>query len=601
MANIFSKHSTVSIPRSLKGIGVMGGKWVILVILPTIFSYLGVIRVTPGRLQNIDNASPAQQTCSTKPISGGTCNGVFPSGCSVFTIAKGDQVFFGGNDDYIHPDSYYWVDPQGYGAIWIGTPDNVQQGVNSKGLAYDANGLPRVDVNPHLERTPVSGGYSSYPIQILRESATVEEVITWVNTHQWHSYMHDQLHFADATGDAVVISAGADSELVFTRKPQGDGHLVSTNFNIANPSNGDYPCWRYETAQELLGGLVSQGDELTVQDAAGVLEAVHVEGGTSWTIESMVADLPNGKVYLYYFHQFDEPVVLNVTEEIANERAGVALSKLFPESVQQEAVRRFERIQGRASRCAIFGMVWFGLVLASLIVLLIASIKDHQSLIFWIPVVAILGPLGLLIWFVARGKLRDHSWQSVMVETVGDVAPMVGGFVLYLIVVIVVPAVQDSGSLQILLLFVLPPILGLVVFHGPLLTLATHQGYLHTLWKRFPHAWVSANLGMAGMFLLAFPVVNMSLGSCSIFPLNPWTLSLWWGFAVLGALLAMVLLMFYEGWAGRRDFRAWAVLATGDGEIATPGWRDLWWWILVSLIILIAGAAAGVMIQQILR
>ena len=164
----------------------------------------------------------------------------------MFTVSKGEQVFFGGNDDYINPDSYYWVDPggaQGYGAIWIGTPDNVQQGVNEKGLAYDANGLPRVDVNPHLERKPVSGGYTSYPIHILHECATVEEVIAWVNTHQWHSYMHDQMQFADATGDAVIISAGADGEVVFTRKPRGDGYLVSTNFNVANPANGyGYPC-----------------------------------------------------------------------------------------------------------------------------------------------------------------------------------------------------------------------------------------------------------------------------------------------------------------------------------------------------------------------
>jgi hypothetical protein len=544
--------------------------------------------------------SQVQQTCSLEPTSGKTCSGSILSGCSVFTIAKGDQVFFGGNDDYIHPDSYYWVDPQGYGAIWIGTPDNVQQGVNSKGLAYDGNGLPRVDVNPHLERIPVSGGYSSYPIQILRENATVEEVITWVNTHQWHSYMHDQLHFADATGDAVVISAGADGELVFTRKLQGDGHLVSTNFNVANPSNGDYPCWRYETAQEMLEGLLNQDSQLTAQDAASVLEAVHVADITGWTRESLVADLPNGVVYLYYFHQFDKPVVLNVAEEIANERAGGALSMLFPESVQQEAARRYDRIQGRASRCQGFGMVWLGLVLASLVVLLIASIKDRRGLIFWIPVVAITGPLGLLIWYSVRGKLTDRSWRSVLVETVGDVAPAVVGFVLYLVVVFVVSAVQNSEPLQILLLFILPPILGLVAFHGLLLTSATDQGYLHTLWKRFPHVWVSANLGMAGMFMLAFPVVNMSLGSCSIIPLNPWTLSLWWGIAVLGALVAMMLLMFYESWAARRDFRAWAVLATGDSEIATPGWRDLWWWILVSLIILIAGAAAGVMIQQVL-
>ena len=61
-----------------------------------------------------------------------------------------------------------------------------------------------------------------------------------------------------------------------------------------------------------------------------MLDAVHVEGGTSWTIESLVADLPNGIVYLYYFHQFDRPVVLNVAEEIASARAGGPLSSVVP-------------------------------------------------------------------------------------------------------------------------------------------------------------------------------------------------------------------------------------------------------------------------------
>jgi hypothetical protein len=120
---------------------------------------------------------------------------VIPSGCTVFTIARDGKVFFGGNDDYINPDSYYWVDPgdsSKYGVIWIGEPDNVQQGVNEKGLAYDANGLPRVDVNPHNERIQVSEDYNVYPIRLMHECATVDEVIKWVNSHKWHSYMHDQ-------------------------------------------------------------------------------------------------------------------------------------------------------------------------------------------------------------------------------------------------------------------------------------------------------------------------------------------------------------------------------------------------------------------------
>jgi len=43
-----------------------------------------------------------------------------PAACTVFAFSKGEQVFFGGNDDYINLDSYYWVDPgndQRYGVI----------------------------------------------------------------------------------------------------------------------------------------------------------------------------------------------------------------------------------------------------------------------------------------------------------------------------------------------------------------------------------------------------------------------------------------------------------------------------------------------------
>ena len=233
------------------------------------------------------------------------------AGCTVITISKGDSVFFGGNDDFINPDSYYWVEPGDstrYGVIWIGTQDNPQQGVNEKGLAYDANGLPRVDVNPHSERIPVAGAdYHHYCMQIMHECSTVEEVVNWVGLHQHPPYMHDQLHFADPTGDAVIISAGKDGEMVLTRKAAGDGFLVSTNFNVANPSNSfNYPCWRYDKAREIMGQLLAKEGPVTSADATNVMDAVHVDEGSSWTIETMVADLVNGIVYVYYFYQYDQ-------------------------------------------------------------------------------------------------------------------------------------------------------------------------------------------------------------------------------------------------------------------------------------------------------
>ena len=320
---------------------------------------INVAGVQPGLSAGIPGAFNTQQCTKEEYV-----------GCSVFTISKGKQVFFGGNDDYINSDSYYWVDPgdgKRYGVIWVGTKDNVQQGVNEKGLAYDANGLPRIDVNPHMERPAVIGDYTVYPLRIMRECATVEEVIDWVNTHRWHSYMHDQMQFADATGDAVIISAGVDGEVAFTRKPKGDGYLVSTNFNVANPSNGyGYPCPRYETATELLQSLLDQEGELTVVDAVDVLDAIHVEGASSWTIESMVADLPNGIVYLYYFHQFDKPVVLNVAEELANPRAGGSLRGYSPEKSggKQTGGMRLSWLAEIKARSSVkSGLDWFSPVL----------------------------------------------------------------------------------------------------------------------------------------------------------------------------------------------------------------------------------------------
>jgi hypothetical protein len=201
-----------------------------------------------------------------------------PSGCSVITISKDSSVFFGGNDDFINPDQWYFVekgDSSKYGVIWIGKPDDPQQGVNEKGLAYDANGLPRFEVNPHTERIPVKGEYyHNYLMQIMHECSTVTEVIEWANKHQRFPYMHDQMHFADKTGDAVIISAGNDGEMVFTRKTPGDGFLVSTNFNVANPANAyTYPCWRYDKANELLGKLIDKGEPLNYNDVTNVMDA----------------------------------------------------------------------------------------------------------------------------------------------------------------------------------------------------------------------------------------------------------------------------------------------------------------------------------------
>jgi len=262
------------------------------------------------------------------------------SACTIFTASKGDTVLFAGNEDQRPNEAYLIVDTSGSnGVVYIGTSwadwDMVMQtGINERGLSFDSNWIPLEALNPHPERgTPGEWAVT----HILKECSTVEEALETAFMFDWGESMEYQVHFADATGDAAVIHPGADGELTYTRKSEGDGYHVSTNFNLVRLETGDYSCRRYDTASEMLPGLGS-GEDLTVEFAASVLDATHQEGGIS-TIYSTVYDLGEGIAYLYYDHRFDEPVILNVAAELEKGDRQVNIDELLP-GVQETLVDR---------------------------------------------------------------------------------------------------------------------------------------------------------------------------------------------------------------------------------------------------------------------
>ena len=524
------------------------------------------------------------------------------NGCTVITISKGDSVFFGGNDDYNNPDSYYWVEPgdsSKYGVIWIGTPDNPQQGVNEKGLAYDANGLPRFDVNPHTERIPVAGEYHNYCMQIMHECSTVEEVITWVNNHQRYLYMHDQLHFADAKGDAVIISAGIDGEMVFTRKAPGNGFLVSTNFNVANPSNGfGYPCPRYEKAQEMLGQLIDRNGLPSAKDLTNVMDAVHVEKGASWTIETLVADLVNMKVYIYYFYQYDNPVILNVKNELSNPREPGPLSSLFTKDVQQEAARRYHVAQANIRITKVVGILWPSIVVVSLILLFTFKTKYRKRLRFWLPATMVLGPVTLIVRFLTIKRNKNISCHNAIIETLGNLVPLVISCTVALAILILKTLSEGiTWQYQIIIMFCLPIIVGLV-FHMAFLAPVSNRNWGRFLIQRAPQVLVTTFMGLGGIITVALPLVNKSLNMSLLVPLSPYPVITWWAIVVLGALLGGLVIFIFERWAVKRGSRSWTILAGSDGELITQGWSKLWWWILISIAILIIGLITGAVLAK---
>ena len=249
--------------------------------------------------------------------------------CTIFTATIGDKVFYGNSEDIFMPGSYFWFSTTGYDTIYFGYDNNNHPwdgypmgAMNEKGLCIDMNALPSSGLIPEPDKPTIG-----YIVEdTMQNCDTVEEVITWCLNHNFGSYMDYQLHFADATGDAVVVSAGADRKLAFTRIGSSN-FLVSTNWNLANSDNAlGYPCYRYETAVEMLREIDSE-ENLTVQACSDTMEAVQMAASYC-----NILNLKNRDIYLYYpcYFPFDVYVKLNLHELIASNTPKTLISSLFP-------------------------------------------------------------------------------------------------------------------------------------------------------------------------------------------------------------------------------------------------------------------------------
>lgn len=240
--------------------------------------------------------------------------------CTIISASSGDTVLFGGNEDQRPNSAFLVVETYGkFGVVYFATPWKkwpllMQMGINEMGLCFDANWIPKVKLNPHPERKAQKEWWVT---QLMREASSVEEVISEISTYNHGEAISYQVHFADKSGDAVVIHPGKDGELSYTRKAKGDGYLISTNFNLANLDNKlwSFLRFRYKTADEMLSKIGKKND-LTVEYMTSILDSTHQD----WlfkTLFSVLYDLKKLRIYLYHSRQFNKPYIFDVKKELA--------------------------------------------------------------------------------------------------------------------------------------------------------------------------------------------------------------------------------------------------------------------------------------------
>ena len=269
-------------------------------------------------------AAPAPLPAAMSPLAGDEWGGetLRPGqGCTTVYATDGEQMLGGNNEDFGDPltkVSFVPAEEGTFGRVYFGYENYwTEGGMNDQGLFFDGLAVG-VEVPVLLEGKQQYTG-TSFLDYVMARCATVACVVEMFDKYYTEETWAWQHLFGDATGESVIIEPRT-----FLR--QRGGYQVVTNFYQSATPPEERDCWRYNTAVKMLEGA----PDLSVEYVRDVMAAVHQGVETFPTLYTNVYDLANRKVYLYYFHDYEQVVVLDLEEELAMGSHSYDLPALFP-------------------------------------------------------------------------------------------------------------------------------------------------------------------------------------------------------------------------------------------------------------------------------
>jgi len=251
--------------------------------------------------------------------------------CTVFSYADDEIALFGNNEDYHLTPHIWFVEPRGdyHGVLCLGFDYGATQGaMNTAGLCYDATAGTSHILNWHKE-LPDAPSY--WPSLIMQLCATVDEVETFMRKYDYSTKGMAQFLFFDRNGDSLIVASTHQGEVAYLKK--SGGARTITNFNVTDHAVGTYPCWRYDTAWNLLRKVELGDSTASVDYFRSILNGVHQPGYTTY---SNIFNPRTLTAIIYRNANFRDPRVINLEETLEQGPPGYMTLEEFFERTRDE-------------------------------------------------------------------------------------------------------------------------------------------------------------------------------------------------------------------------------------------------------------------------
>ncbi|MBL0127676.1 MAG: hypothetical protein IPP83_09490 [Flavobacteriales bacterium] len=261
--------------------------------------------------------------------------------CTAFVMHKDGRTFIGNNEDSWCTHGLVRFAPAAnghYGAVyfssWTGHPYKDwgdQIGMNEAGLVFDGLGIQPKDAiaQPGKQRLQ----FAELTTRLMERCASVPEAVAFLEDYN-RSFLHQSMMFlADANGAYAIVQS--DTVIV-----GNEPHFAVGNWRMTCNTDMDaVPIPRLQQGRTLLAA----GVPATVEGALSVLRSMRScrEFLGNGTFFSTLFEPDRGLIHLYFYHDFEQPVIFDLREELAKGAHTLDLPSLFPPNAEFQALQAY--------------------------------------------------------------------------------------------------------------------------------------------------------------------------------------------------------------------------------------------------------------------
>lgn len=227
------------------------------------------------------------------------------------------NIYVGNNEDFwydVKPVLYIDVE-ENIPHLWYGWDNFAQGGVNRDGLFFDAAVTPEQGITPGYNNPTYNIGS-----EILANCSNVKQAIEYLEKNRI-ALLNSHLMFGDKTGNAVIVEWVDGKKVLHWIN---GNHLAMTNFLLAKPDEGNYPCPRFQIIEDEIERIEIE-EKLSLSKIGNIIGKTaqipkKINGKEIGTLYTTFIDLTNLKFIISYKLSNSNIIKLKLNEEFASSR-----------------------------------------------------------------------------------------------------------------------------------------------------------------------------------------------------------------------------------------------------------------------------------------